>query len=242
VNETSEKYIEKTIWFLSIIFIIFPFVIFFLLIVWLLWEWEPFSSSKIKTVRFLERVVVDKNIYHNKNEFSFIIDENNGKVYQKLISPIFDDQEIRERNKKIIDDFLISNAENENNLSHKKETLTLSKFDPSIKHLFPHPVDSIIELKNCVVISNKDWICEDHIKFTNQYKENPKFGMIDGDWTDPDLKKELYKTKLNWFFKNYRCGNSCFIMTEAQEIQEHENAMKKIHEMVLRGMDRKKDD
>ena len=230
-----EKYTQKLIAFFIGIFSILVLVFMFsLIIVWPIWEWEPFAPSNIKTMRFSEKVISDGNIYQKNNTFQFIIDENNNRVYQQLITPIFNDSDFNKYYFNSVDDFSI---DVETNKLVNKKINNLPKIK-SIQHLFTKLNNSLIEIKNCVVVSEEDWICEDTLKFTKANGSFQKFGMIDGDWViDIGLKKSLYKTKLNWFLDNRSCGDSCFIMTETEAAQREIEAQERMEELRIKTQD-----
>jgi len=117
----------------------------------------------------------------------------------------------------------------------------IQKFKTLIKPTILDRHERLIALKDCVVASDKNWMCQGSIPFLKG--ASSYFGMSDGnyvhDYLSPQEKYYRYKEyawKTSWMLEKRHCNEICFLETVQQREEQLacaeqflENLMKKMN-------------
>jgi hypothetical protein len=165
----------------------------------LTWEFDVFTSSDIREIRFIEEVKVSDGKFAKFNHFEFKIDPENQRVIQKVIAP----------------------TKSSTVVFQKKRAESLGYHDQQIpqpilrEFLSTLPGNSQIfkTLSNCVVVSTSDWSCADRIIGTDLQSSDPRIGMRDGEWVGAWFIPLVERWKTSWKIDKFKCGDVCYYGT-----------------------------
>ena len=170
---------------------------------WLIWEFWPFQNQFSQKLAYTEIVETNSAVMKKINIIEFELDIDEQRVIQKIVAPLRSD-----RGRPPLCSFF-ANCHNEHP-SVKPEENGFRE----LREQLPLENQILSELKNCVVKSSDDWICESKWYGVKRNMKGGYIGKSDGEWIFQPSLSNLKKWKAGLLIDQLRCGgNVCFVMS-----------------------------